>query len=167
MPPNYVKTIEDLIFYEYAKLIAKSAGFDAKNFGFITSRWKLLKSGQITMSDTIREFKLERHSRNVCIYCGSEENIETEHIIPKSLGGPDNSDNLIDSCNNCNRKKTNMHVFEFCAKENIEVPRLVRGKYLKLVYDEHKNKGTLNLSDFDGDGKLNLYDLCAIFKQAN
>ena len=52
MPPSYVKTIEDLIYYEYAKLISKSAGFE-NNWGFRTSTWKKLKSGKINMSSTI------------------------------------------------------------------------------------------------------------------
>ena len=44
------------------------------------------------------------------------------------------------------------------------VPRIVKGKYLKLVYEEHKKHGTLDQSDIDGNGVLDLLDLCAIFK---
>lgn len=164
MPPKFVKTIEELVYWEYAKLITKSAGFDKKNYGFMTSRWKLLKSGKIKMSTTQREWEIERDSRKVCIYCESIENIQTEHIIPKSKGGPNIADNLVDSCQSCNLKKTNRDVFEFCKLEHIEVPRIVRGKYLKLVYNEHEKKGTLQMSDIDGNNILNIYDLSAIFK---
>lgn len=165
MPSAYVKTIEDLIFYEYAKLINKSAGFDANNFRFRTSVWKKLKSGEIKMSDTMREWKLERKTERECIYCGSEENLQTDHIIPKSKGGPDSSDNVIDSCQKCNLQKSNKDIFEFCSLIGIDVPRLVKGKILKLVYSEHEKRGTLQKSDIDGDGELGLSDLCAIFKQ--
>ncbi|MEE9339571.1 MAG: HNH endonuclease [Methylococcaceae bacterium] len=163
MPSAYVKTVEDLIFYEYAKLINKSAGFEANNFRFRTSTWKKLKSGQIKMSESIREWVIERKSRQICIYCGSEEKVQTEHIIPKSKGGPDIADNLVDSCQTCNLKKSNKDVFEFCAMLEMDVPRLVKGKILKLVYSKHEEKGTLQETDIDGDGKLNLLDLCAIF----
>lgn len=163
MPSAYVKTVEDLIFYEYAQLINKAAGFDANNFRFRTSVWKKLKSGEIKMSKSIREWEIERANRNVCIYCESVEKVQTEHIIPKSKGGPDSADNLVDSCQRCNLKKSNKDVFEFCAMIGIDVPRLVKGKVLKLVFSKHAEKGTLQESDIDGDGKLNLLDLCAIF----
>lgn len=163
MPSAYVKTVEDLIFYEYAKLINKAAGFDANNFRFRTHTWKRLKSGEIKMSTSIREWELERKSRQVCIYCGNADKVQTEHIIPKSKGGPNIADNLVDSCQTCNLKKSNKDVFEFCAMLEMEVPRLVKGKILKLVYFKHEEQGTLNHNDIDGDGKLNLLDLCAIF----
>jgi hypothetical protein len=42
-PPTAVKTIRELIYWEYAKLISKAAGFD-KNYRFIMSRFTKLKS---------------------------------------------------------------------------------------------------------------------------
>jgi hypothetical protein len=32
-------------------------------------------------------------------------------------------------------------------------------KYLKLLYDIHEAKGTLETSDLNGDGKLDVFDL--------
>ena len=37
------------------------------------------------------------------------------------------------------------------------------GKYLKLVYDAHEKKGTLDSVDINQDGKLNIYDLGSVF----
>lgn len=165
MPPKYVKTIEQLIFWEYAKLISLSAGFGDKNYGFIGSRWKKLCTGNIKMSSLLREWELERKTRAVCVYCGNQENIQTDHIIPKSKGGPNIPDNLIDSCQSCNIKKSNKDIFEFCTLLKIDMPRIVKGKILKLVYNEHEKSGTLASCDINGDGKLNLLDLCAIFKK--
>ncbi len=34
LPPKAVKTIEDLIFWQYAKTISESAGYGKKQFGF-------------------------------------------------------------------------------------------------------------------------------------
>ncbi len=45
MPPSAIKTIRDLIYWQYAKLIAKSAGFE-ENYGFIMSRFQKLKNEQ-------------------------------------------------------------------------------------------------------------------------
>jgi hypothetical protein len=40
--PKYVTTVRELIYWYYADLIARAAGFD-KNYGFISSPHKLLK----------------------------------------------------------------------------------------------------------------------------
>ncbi len=40
-----------------------------------------------------------------CSICGSTENLTLDHIIPKSKGGSDDSDNLRILCNRCNSSK--------------------------------------------------------------
>ncbi|KXA97077.1 hypothetical protein AKJ39_03730 [candidate division MSBL1 archaeon SCGC-AAA259J03] len=55
MPPSAVKTVEDLIFWQYAKIISKSAGMGKKNYGFIMDRFKKLQSGEIEWSTSMRK----------------------------------------------------------------------------------------------------------------
>jgi hypothetical protein len=59
MPPPYVKTIREEIFYEYAKLISRSA-YGTLQRAFITDRFKKLRDGEITISGTIREWEREQ-----------------------------------------------------------------------------------------------------------
>jgi hypothetical protein len=54
MPPKHVHSIRQLIYWQYAELIAKAAGFE-KNHGFITSRYGKLASGEMTWSSTMRD----------------------------------------------------------------------------------------------------------------
>lgn len=54
MAPFAVKTYHDLICYEYAKLIAAAADME-DNYGFLMDRMKTLRSGEIEMSDVVRE----------------------------------------------------------------------------------------------------------------
>jgi hypothetical protein len=56
MPPSAVKTIRDLIYWQYAKIISESAGHGKKNYGFIMSQFKKLQSGDIEWSGSIREY---------------------------------------------------------------------------------------------------------------
>lgn len=43
----------------------------------------------------------------VCLYCGSTDNLTTDHIIPKSKGGSNRSENFQILCARCNKKKGN------------------------------------------------------------
>lgn len=60
-----------------------------------------------------------------CCWCGCETtdvrkvwNASTlEHVIPKSLGGSDDSDNLVMACNRCNNARGNMPAEEFLNRK--------------------------------------------------
>ena len=157
MPHGYVKTIEDTIFYYYAKLvIAKSAGFE-HNFGFITDSFKKLKSGRITMSDYDREIEKQMNSRNVCVYCGKKSD-SFDHVIPRSLGGPVGTHNEVKSCKHCNSSKGDRDLIDGWhnqeVKEYDELPRNPIGIYLKFSHDWHKMNHSLGMPANDlGDLK--------------
>jgi len=40
-----------------------------------------------------------------CAYCGSEENLTLDHIVPQSKGGTDTTKNVICCCHSCNQDK--------------------------------------------------------------
>ena len=165
MPPSTVKTIGDLIYWEYAKLIAGSAVGNRKNYGFIMDSYKKLKEDKMHPSAILRENKKLVEDSNKCAYCNSTENLHWEHIIPKSKGGSDLIDNLVQACQKCNLSKSDKDLYEWYGKENrYEVPRLVLGKYLKLAYEEHEKQGTLESGDINGDGMLDVLDLGFVFK---
>ena len=149
MPPKAIKSIRDLIFWQYAKIISQSAGFGKGNYGFIMNRFKKLKSGDITWSSSIREWIRENEQRDVCNYCGKrEENLTIEHILPLSRGGPDHPDNTVWICKECNLKKSMKRLYEYFTLDmRDEIPRIAEGKYLKLLYDLHSNTGSLDIDD--------------------
>lgn len=148
MPPRAVETIQDLIFWQYAKIISESAGYGKNQYGFIMNRFKKLVSGEINWSTSIREYIKEREQRDVCIYCGKKGNLTLEHILPRSRGGPDTADNAVFVCRTCNCSKGDKRLYEWFGLDNRDgIPRIAEGKYLKLVYSIHEGNGTLNLSD--------------------
>jgi hypothetical protein len=74
-----------------------------------------------------------------CHYCGCEfkdsSEIAFDHILPKSKGGTDSSDNLIAVCKNCNSSKGKKDFLEWFIKTNGYFPPLyLYSLYLKLVY---------------------------------
>jgi len=146
MPPKAVKTIRDLIYWQYAKLISHSVGYGKKNYGFVMDRFQKLKHGEIEWSGSIREWVKEREDSGICIYCGERIALCTDHLIPKSRGGLDIGDNAATACVTCNTSRGDKGIYEwFGLREKDEVPRIVEGKYLKLLYQLHERNGTLDI----------------------
>lgn len=182
MPDKEVETIEHLIFYQYSKIITKSAfnvldGEAAKreHYGFIKKTFLELKSGAKRWSDITREDWQFVQSEKKCIYCGSTENLHQEHIVPKSLAinaGCANCDhiqqihNQIWACERCNTSKGTQGLYEFYRRLHQGerkyydlIPKLLEKKYLKTIYNCHNCADTLNQSDIDGDGEITVLDL--------
>jgi len=157
MPPRAVRTIRDLIYWQYAKLIAESAGF-SKNYRFIMSRFKKLQNCEIQWSGAIREWLRERELEDACIYCGNKGHLSTDHLIPRSRRGPDSGDNAVLACKHCNSSKGNWGLYAWIGLDDRDtVPRIAEGKYLKLLYRLHEEEGTL---DIDLDCLSELCDRC-------
>jgi len=157
MPPSAVKTVRDLIYWQYSKLISESAGYGKKNYGFIMDRFKKLQSGEINWSGSIREYIKELERENECIYCGNKTSLSVDHLIPKNRGGPDIGDNAVLACKTCNSSKCDKGVYKWYGlKRKDKLPRIVEGKYLKLLYDLHERNGTLD------KGVDSLHELCDI-----
>ena len=51
-----------------------------------------------------------------CFYCGSNERIEADHIVPISRGGRHSIGNLISACRSCNGSKHNKLLVEWKYK---------------------------------------------------
>lgn len=171
MPPKAVKTVRDLIFWCYARLIARSAGLD-EQFGFIMKTFKDLQTGKKHWSSFLRGDSLMIRENGHCVYCGATEGLTWDHIIPRKIKAPHGCNvheihNLVECCRKCNSSKAGRDVFSWFGKERRnEVPRLVEGKLLKLLYECHSCRGTLESTDLDSSGELDILDLAWIFNEA-
>ncbi|MFA6049184.1 MAG: HNH endonuclease [Candidatus Micrarchaeia archaeon] len=148
MPPSAVKSLRDVIFWQYAKLISKSAGFGINSRAFQMERFKKLQSGEIAWSSAIREYVKERENPGECVYCGSKTELSLEHIMPSCRGGPDCADNAVMVCKKCNSLKGGKRLYEWFGLENKDkLPRIAEGKYLKLIYQRLDDEGLLDTND--------------------
>jgi hypothetical protein len=96
-------------------------------------RFVKLRDNQIVWSSTIREWLREHENPDACIYCGAE-------------GGPDIPDNAIRVCRSCNSGKGGKRLYAWKdLTEKDALPRIAEGKYLKLLYDLHEQRGSLNV----------------------
>ncbi|MDR0307394.1 MAG: HNH endonuclease [Chitinispirillales bacterium] len=145
MPPPAIKTIKQIIFYQYAKIVSSSSGFGKKNYAMIMSTYKKLCSGDLTWSSARREWQKEFENPTTCIYCGEEKKLTTEHILPISCGGEDIADNAVRVCASCNSSKGGKRLYEWRGLDaKDEHHRIAEGKYLKYLYSLHEKKGTLD-----------------------
>jgi len=71
MPPKSIKTVREIIYYQYAKIISESSGFGKANYGMIMAKWKPLISGEIQWSTYVREWLKEKENsvEKLSIYC--------------------------------------------------------------------------------------------------
>jgi hypothetical protein len=163
MPDREVKTIRHLIYFQYAKIIAKSAfGPNAKktHYGFIKTTLRDFINDEKKWSDILREDKQLIDAEKKCIYCNSDDALSWEHIVPRSLLVNKNCSlcdriqgihNQILACKSCNSKKGTKGLYRFYDEmypdvKNLsdQLPALLEKKYLKTIFYCHQCKGTLD-----------------------
>jgi hypothetical protein len=169
VPPAAVKTVKDLMYWQYAKIISGSAGIGKKEYGFIMERFKKLQKGDIFWNE-IREYVKEQERKGECIFCGKKEKLTMDHMFPSSLGGPDDEKNVAWVCKSCNSSKGKRRLYEFWTmtkglkSAKYDIPRIAEGKYLKLLYEAMRNAGMLGLDiekiRLDVCPDCDLKDLC-------
>lgn len=154
MPDRDVKTLRDLIWYQYSKVIAKRAmGSEAKSkhYGFVKHTLRDLQSGRKQWSDISGEDWQLVESEKECIYCGSHIDISREHLVPRTLNinAQCVSCDVIQSihnqawaCKSCNSQKGTLGLYAFYARQlpydrkfYDSIPPLAEKKYLKTVYE--------------------------------
>jgi hypothetical protein len=177
MPGRY-KNVLEAILYEYAKLIADAAvegrpvrtpaaRTGGKYWSFTTMTFKRLIAGDMAPSTILRENKLLVAEGPECAYCGASGALQWEHIIPVCHGGPDTIDNLVLSCSVCNGQKSSQNLIDWYWKRGFDrkyIPRLVMGKFLKLVLEEHRRRGTLLDVEFPPGQGLSISQVCRVFE---
>jgi len=148
MPPSHIKSVRQILYWQYAKIISEASGFGKKNYGMIMTKCKRLESGEIHWSSSVREWLKEKEERDTCIYCGEKKDLTVEHILPRSCGGEDIPDNVVMVCKSCNSSKGGKRLYEWLGLDMKDKHhRIAEGKYLKYLYSLHEKRGTLDVSD--------------------
>jgi hypothetical protein len=157
-------TVRDLLYWEYAKLIAGSAMGDRRAFGFVTVTYNKLRAGKLNPTAILTENKRLIAEGKSCAYCGATGRLEWEHVIPLALGGPDSIDNLVRACRSCNAAKGARDPYQWLLDQpEKEVPRLVLGKLLKLLFDAYEQQGLLDSPEYMKDKDVRRGTLTRVF----
>lgn len=182
MPDREVRTLRDLLFYQYAKLIARSAfsqpdGVAAKrhHYGFIRNKFRELRDGRRQWSDILREDWQLVAAEKACAYCGTTEGLAHEHIVPASLRVNERCatcdtiqsiHNQVLACGACNSRKGTRGLYAFFndlyptdPKFYDRIPPLVEKKYLKTIHDCLTCVGCLDRGSLDADEELTVLEI--------
>ena len=148
--PRTFATVRELIYWEYAKLISEKAVRDRLNYKFANFTFQKLLQGKATPSSILSENQQLFLLGNVCAYCGATGALHWEHIIPVSIGGPDSIDNMVRACAPCNLAKGALDPYQwyFRKKAGEQIPRIVLGKFLKVVFEEYAAHDRLDSPEF-------------------
>ena len=145
MPPPAVKTVRDLIYWQYAAIMTGAATGHKNEWALRMSFLNKLKSGEMVWSTTVREWLMEMENPHACIYCGAQETLTTDHILPRSRGGEDIPENVVRVCRSCNASKGARGLYEWKGLDQKNAHhRIAEGKYLKYLYTLHEQHGTLD-----------------------
>ena len=82
----------------------------------------------------LREAVYERDGR-WCLYCGSAERLEIDHVVPRSRGGSDAPHNRVAACHACNHEKDNRRLEAWLE----EVEREATPRRRATLLDHHGN----------------------------
>ena len=182
MPDREVKTIRDLLFYQYAKLVARSAfklpdgvAVKREHYGFVKTVFRDLRDGRRQWSDILREDWQLMQTGWVCLYCGAGGDLAREHTVPSSLRVNDRCaacdtiqgiHNQALACRPCNSSKGTKGLYTFFRQKfpadrkfYDRIPSLLEKKYLKTVHECLSCVGCMGRGDMDGDGELTVLDI--------
>jgi len=104
---------------------------------------KIQKCGLFPTKSRIRKYMLWEEAGKVCMYCGRSieeeqclngDDMEVEHIIPKSVLYDDSYGNKTCACHECNQTKGNRTALEYIRAEGREA------EYMKRINDLLKEK---------------------------
>lgn len=87
---------------------------------YATSEELLYNLEAITSSEAKRKWRqsIKEKWNYQCAYCGSEENLTLDHIIPRSKGGSDKVTNVLCACKECNNLKGHQMWSEWYLKQS-------------------------------------------------
>jgi 5-methylcytosine-specific restriction endonuclease McrA len=102
-------------FLPIARIVVETANFDtqAMRRGSRLPHWAY-QQGTLYGQENIKMYVRAR-DQYTCQYCGVRfpQDLEIDHVVPRSRGGSTTPDNLVASCHECNQKKGNLTAAEF------------------------------------------------------
>lgn len=146
-------TIGKCLHYAYANLEmtrwAMREGAKAyvnKHYRYRMRVYVAYRAGTRSPASLVRDDVEKLRRGDVCAYCGLAGRTASDHILPKSRGGPDSGDNIVRSCRSCNSRKGSKDLFEFynSRQSGTFPPLFLVRTYLKLAISWAESSGIMS-----------------------
>ena len=150
------RTVADHVLWSYANLARADAAlqdgvaaYNAKHHMIRQRLFKGLTNGTMAIRSLYDDERVKMTAPHACCYCGETTHLTIDHLIPRLLGGPDDSDNLVLACRSCNSSKQGRDVLAWMATKGTFPAVLLLRRYLKLVirYCEAHDLLQVSMSD--------------------
>ena len=125
---------DQAVHCEPASAVVAQAEVYAKSHFIIRSRlYSGLRRGTMSIGSIVDDERLKLVLAQACAYCGSQNALSMDHVLPRSRGGEDSGDNIVWSCRSCNSSKGSTDLLEWMVKRGKFPPLLLLRRYLKLA----------------------------------
>jgi 5-methylcytosine-specific restriction endonuclease McrA len=84
--------------------LKRSAPWIAKSLGVSAIDVQLIEAAARPL---LRQSRRADRGERVCSYCGSEDDLTRDHVMPRSRGGLNDESNKVWACRSCNSAKGN------------------------------------------------------------
>lgn len=145
-------TIADSLYWSYANLAmahsAVSEGAETYTHVHFAVRSRLyagLKNGTMQIGSFIDDERLKLILPQRCSYCGNDQHLSIDHLIPRYRGGKDTGDNMVWACRSCNSAKGATDVLVWFHNKEQFPPLLLLRRYLKIAIDYCAETNILDL----------------------
>ena len=135
-----ITTLREHIAWSYANLALADAALKEGAAEYTRTHYMIrnrLYNGLISESMHMRSLyddeRLKMTYPQACYYCGRQESLVVDHLIPRLRGGPDDCDNLIWACRTCNSSKGAKDMLEWMQRKGTFPAVLLLRRYVKIV----------------------------------
>ncbi|WP_217160970.1 HNH endonuclease [Thiocystis violascens] len=146
-----ITTVGELLNWSYANLAMAHAAVTAKaeKYGrtqfMIRSRlYTGLNKQTMSIGPLADDDRLKMILPKACCYCGSNQFLSADHLIPTKRGGANTGDNLVWACRSCNSSKSTHDALEWLAERKEFPSILLLRRYLKLAIEMCRERNLMN-----------------------
>jgi 5-methylcytosine-specific restriction endonuclease McrA len=140
MPPPNWKLVGIRLYWAYANLAmahaavtAGDAVYGRKHYMIRSRLFSGLCTGKMQVSGFLDDDRLKLQMPRACCYCAAEGPLTLDHLLPRALGGLDESDNIVWACAPCNGSKGKSDLLAWTSRKGVPPSLLLFRRYLKLA----------------------------------
>ena len=148
-----ITTVGELLHWSYANLAmahsavtTKTETYGRKQFMIRSRLYAGLTKQTMNIGPLADDERLKMVLPQACCYCGSQECLSIDHLIPTKRGGANTGDNLVWACRSCNSSKCARDALEWLAARNQFPPILLLRRYIKLAIEMSRERNVMNVA---------------------